>query len=76
MKFTLIIIFTLFFSVLTYSQSTIINGKVVDSDTQSALQYVNIYVKGTTIWTVSNIAGDFSLSIQKNTLMILWYLVL
>ncbi len=72
MKQILAIIF-LYLSLIVYSQNITINGKVIDNSTQKPLEYVNIYIKGTTIGTVSNIEGSFIIknsTIHKNDTLI------
>ena len=48
-----------------FSQNEYIKAKVIDATTQKPLQYVNIYIKGSTKGTVSNIGGDFYLSLSN-----------
>ena len=47
-----------------FSQKTIVKGKVIDEKSQ-ALPYVNIFIKGTTIGTVTDLDGNFSLSVEN-----------
>lgn len=61
------IFLVLFFliSALNYAQSNI-KGKVIDAATKSALPYANIGIQGTTIGTVSDRNGNFTLHLKKN----------
>ena len=53
-------------SSLAWSQATTISGEVTDQNTGTPLPGVNIVVKGTTNGTISNAAGEFSLSVQAS----------
>lgn len=53
----------LFLSLIVNSQNITIKGKVIDASNKKALQYVNIFIKGTNIGTVSNIEGEFDFNI-------------
>ncbi len=60
-----------FLSVSTgYAQQKTITGKVTDESTGESLPGVSILIEGTTIGTVTNIDGDYSLNVsQGNTLV-------
>jgi len=53
------------FSVVTFSQSIQIKGKVIDADTKAALEFASVTVSGTTTATKTNQQGTFSLSMNK-----------
>src|SRR5690606_17379923 len=57
----------LFFVGTVYGQGEII-GKVIDSDTGSTIPYVNIGIKEKAVGTVTNRNGNFTLSLNSNTL--------
>ena len=59
----IILIFLLQFE--TYSQNQIIKGIVVDSTTQKALRSAHIFIKETSIGTISNSSGLFRLVIPE-----------
>ena len=48
-----------------HSQQVRLTGKTIDVNTYQAIPYVNIYIKGTQIGTISDFAGKFSLFIPK-----------
>ncbi len=50
---------------LLFAQQVKFEGKIFDVNTHRAIPYVNIYVKGTQIGTISDFAGRFSLAIPK-----------
>jgi len=50
-----------------YNRATgIVHGKVFDSETQEALPGVNVQVEGTTIGAVTNVDGNYSITIPNN----------
>ncbi|HNW49584.1 MAG TPA: SusC/RagA family TonB-linked outer membrane protein, partial [Prolixibacteraceae bacterium] len=51
---------------VVFAQSRTITGTVTDSDDGSTLPGVSVVVKGTTIGTVTNIDGKFSLNVPKD----------
>jgi len=68
-SFALLAIFSLF-SIATYAQGTI-KGVVVDDETNEALIGASVVLEGTTIGTVTDIDGTFSLSVKTSDLKIL-----
>lgn len=54
-----------YLTTLLSAQQVKIEGKIFDVNTHRAIPYVNIYVKGTQIGTISDFAGRFSLTIPK-----------
>ena len=57
--FTLNLLFT------TIAHGTKLTGVIIDDDTNQAIPFVNIWVQGTTIGTISNIEGCFSIRIDS-----------
>ncbi len=57
---------TLLFSATAWSQSQQINGTIIDKNAQGPLPGVTIFEMGTTNGTVSDADGNFTLSITKN----------
>ena len=54
------------FSDMVYGQgSTVIQGKIVDASGEPVVG-ANIYIKGTTVGTVSDLRGNFSLRTQMS----------
>ncbi|MDN5200005.1 TonB-dependent receptor [Fulvivirgaceae bacterium BMA10] len=65
-KSTLLLV--VFFSFLchhTRAQNTTVSGKILDEATSEPLVGVNILVKGTVLGTISDIDGNFNLSVSK-----------
>lgn len=58
------------FSLATYSQGTV-TGKVVDSENNEALIGASVVLDGTTIGTVTDVDGNFSLSVEAGDQKIL-----
>ncbi len=61
----IVLIILLNFPLLIYSQSEY-KGRIIDANTKQGLQYVNVYIKGTTLGTVSNIYGEFQINVPKS----------
>ncbi len=63
MRFTILIIISyfIFFSLnrLNAQNATIIKGQITDSFTKESIPFANVYFKGTTMGTMSNIKGTF-----------------
>ncbi|MFB6342097.1 carboxypeptidase-like regulatory domain-containing protein [Saccharicrinis sp. FJH62] len=62
MKSTLVLIF--FFALFTKSYSVEITGNIKDTDTGKPVEYAAVYINGTTIGTISNTEGYFSLNYE------------
>lgn len=60
-----LLLFLLSLTVVTFAQQRTITGRVVDA-TNETLPGVSIVVKGTTTGTVTNIDGNFELSVSEN----------
>ena len=58
------LILTILFSTNTFAQQ-IITGKITDSENNQGLPGVNIAIKGTTVGTSTDGAGNFKLSVPK-----------
>ncbi len=52
---------------MAYAQDRTISGKITDSSDGSGLPGVNILAKGTTAGTVTDVEGNYSLSVPDNT---------
>ncbi|MEM7371589.1 MAG: carboxypeptidase-like regulatory domain-containing protein [Bacteroidota bacterium] len=50
------------------AQSVLISGQLLDKDTDEAIPYASLRVAGTGVGTVSNILGEFSLSIPISSI--------
>jgi iron complex outermembrane recepter protein len=66
--FTQIIIFYL--SLISFSYAQIINGKVTDATTGSAIESASITVKGTKQGTTTNSEGNFTLTTKSGTTLV------
>ncbi len=53
-------------SLLAWAQDRTIRGTVTDGETNEALPGVNVVLKGTTIGTITNIEGEYSLSVPSD----------
>ncbi len=66
-------VFVLLFMLLgitnVYSQ-TALTGKVTDEETREGIPGVNVIIKGTTIGTVTNMDGDFSINASPDDIMV------
>lgn len=60
------IVLLTFCSIVAHSNTTIINGTVVDKNTNDPIPFVNIAVTGTYYGTVSNASGKFVLYLPNN----------
>lgn len=58
-------LFSLFASVKAFAQSTSVSGTVTDAADGNTLPGVNIVEKGTTIGTVTNIDGQYEITVSK-----------
>lgn len=63
-KRVFVLLFTLLGFVSTYSQQ-VVTGKVVDRITLEGIPGVNVVVKGTTTGTITDIDGDFNISVSE-----------
>jgi len=59
----------LFFSSNAFGQQRTITGIVTDAQTGETLPGVNVYVKGTTIGTSTDLNGNYSLNVDENVVL-------
>src|SRR5664279_730908 len=64
MLFLAILMFLI--TLITYAQSTKIQGKVIDAATKAPLSGVSISIKNSTVGTSTDADGNFSLEVPKN----------
>jgi hypothetical protein len=62
--FCLFILFP-FLTLQTYSQTIEMNGIVIDSETKNPIEFVNIGILNKNKGTISNLNGEFNLSVSK-----------
>ncbi|MDO9039763.1 MAG: carboxypeptidase-like regulatory domain-containing protein, partial [Bacteroidota bacterium] len=60
-----ILILSLLLGNLAMAQQSVFSGKVTDSSSGESLPGVSIVVKGTTNGTISNMDGNFTLSVNR-----------
>ncbi|MGC4102911.1 SusC/RagA family TonB-linked outer membrane protein [Ferruginibacter sp.] len=65
LKKALLLQFSLLLSCILFAQQKTVTGKVTDADGKP-LQGVNIGIKGTTVTTVTDASGNFSISVPAN----------
>jgi TonB-linked SusC/RagA family outer membrane protein len=53
-----------------YAQSKTVSGKITSSEDNMPIPGVNIIVKNTTSGTVTNVNGDYSISVQENDILV------
>jgi outer membrane receptor for ferrienterochelin and colicins len=63
MKLEAILMFLIFFSTTIKAQTLIFNGSVKDKETNKPLEFVNIYLSGTTIGVLTDTNGRFILQL-------------
>ncbi|MGM0620015.1 MAG: SusC/RagA family TonB-linked outer membrane protein [Bacteroidota bacterium] len=61
----LLVTVQLFFAFTAFAQQQSVSGKVTDAETGEALPGVNIVVQGTTIGTISDVDGNYRLSVNN-----------
>lgn len=75
MKRYLALLYSIIFSLVTFSQSTLVKGIVIDGSTKEPLIGATIQVKGTNTGTVSDIDGNFSLNVEdKESVLVVSYI--
>jgi len=68
MQMKIFIIFLLSINLIyldSFAQTIVVSGKIMDTETREIIPFANIRIKGTNIGTVSNIDGDYKLSVSK-----------
>nr|MDA3816225.1 carboxypeptidase-like regulatory domain-containing protein [Prolixibacteraceae bacterium] len=66
-KIALLLTCILVFSIhVVFAQSRTVTGSVTDADDGSTLPGVSVVVKGTSIGTVTDIEGEFSLNVPND----------
>lgn len=71
MKKLLLIFGLLTISLQVICQTTMISGKVIDSETNLPLPFVSVGIQDMSIGTITNIAGEFELSVPKKSLCLI-----
>src|SRR4051812_48506037 len=66
MKKFLLLFFALVFALAGFAQDRVITGRIVAKEDGSALPGVNVLVKGTTAGTVTDVDGNFRVSVSSN----------
>ncbi|MBN1414987.1 MAG: TonB-dependent receptor [Bacteroidales bacterium] len=61
------------FTSMLYGQEKVITGKVISGEDESPLPGASVAVKGTTTGTVTDINGNFSLSVPENSILVVSY---
>ncbi len=75
LRFALIMLLSAFIFVTTVSAQEIsVSGKVVDKDSREALPGVSIAVQGTTMGTVTNMDGAYTLSVPTGSTLVYSYI--
>ncbi len=72
--FSTFLICLLLFSLETQAQQRTITGRVVDSTTNESLPGVAVMVENTTIGTIADVNGSFTLEVPENSTIIVSYL--
>ncbi|MBN2869309.1 MAG: TonB-dependent receptor [Flavobacteriaceae bacterium] len=63
----LITLFFLIFTCLTFAQTGIVSGTIMDSEFNDVLPYANVVVKGTTKGTTTDFDGKYALELAEGT---------
>lgn len=74
MRKSFILFLTLFLCVVGYAQKLTISGVVVDKDLNEPLTGVNVLVKGSTVGTVTDLDGKYTLEAEAKATLIFSYL--
>jgi TonB-dependent starch-binding outer membrane protein SusC len=64
------LLLSLFFSAELWAQTRTISGKIKDSETGEGIPGVNVLVKGTSTGTVSDLNGNYTLSVAEGSVLI------
>ncbi len=65
-RFTVLLVLFVFAGMVLHAQGVQITGNVTSAEDGSALPGVSVVVKGTTVGTVTDITGDYSVSVPSN----------
>lgn len=75
LKFLVFFFITLLCSIYSFAQSDItVSGKVLDSDTKTALANVSVVIKGTTRGVITNESGNYSIEMPRGGTLVFTYL--
>ncbi|MEM6360736.1 MAG: SusC/RagA family TonB-linked outer membrane protein [Bacteroidota bacterium] len=69
-KFLLLSFLLPFITVVVYAQQRVVSGKVISEDDGSGLPGVNVLEKGTTNGTITDVNGDYSISISDGSVLV------
>lgn len=72
MKKNLFIIILLIINIQTIAQTRTISGKVVDAETNEPLPFVAIGVEDMTVGTLTNVDGNFEISVPKKSICLVF----
>ncbi len=70
MKKFLLLLFSFGLAISAWAQERVVTGKVTSSEDGAALPGVNVLVKGTTLGTVTDVNGGFSLNVPSNSTLV------
>lgn len=74
MRKSFILFLSLFLCVVGYAQNRTISGVVIDKDLKEPLAGVNVLVKGTTVGTVTDLDGNYTLEADGKATLVFSYL--
>lgn len=74
MRKSFILFLTLFLCVVGYAQKVTVSGVVIDKDLNEPLAGVNVVVKGTTVGTVTDLDGKYTLEADGKATLVFSYL--
>lgn len=74
MRKSVILLLTFFLCVMVYAQKRAISGVVVDKEMNEPLAGVNVLVKGTTVGTVTDLDGKYTLEADGKATLVFSYL--
>lgn len=74
MRKSVILLLTFFLCVMVYAQKRAISGVVVDKEMNEPLAGVNVLVKGTTVGTVTDLDGKYTLDADGKATLVFSYL--
>lgn len=74
MRKSFILFLTLFLCVVGYAQKLTISGVVIDKDLKEPLTGVNVLVKGSTVGTVTDLDGRYTVEADANATLVFSYL--